>query len=418
MSPRVNATGERGRTDRRRAVALGAFLGAALAALAGAMPVAVAPARAEYPEIDPPRAEPLPEDMVFPLAVAATEVEIAFDYRTWSVREEDAESSIDQFAIPVYVRSRLQANLDFSYLFTAASSSLDFDNGGDDLSGITDGKLGVTYLLPGRRFSLGLGLRVPTGESELDPGEEAVATLLNDRILGFRVKRYGEGLDVEVRGGYATTLGPRTAVAGALSYLVKGDFPILDPLSGGESTYEPGNEISFVGQLRTRAGTRDLSGRLRIAAYNRDQRDGEDEIKEATEVELDLGVVEEHLAGIAVLDASFLLKGNTEILSATGLSPVRDVGGNILRVGGGFYGKLDARNELGGRADLSVFGEGEQGTGDGLVFAIGPRYRRALGGGLAAGLGYTFAVGHAEDGTIDLTGHDLTATLGYGWGRR
>jgi len=417
MRPRVTAIGTRGQA-RRRSTALGVLFATTCAVLAGADLGAVAPARAEYPELNPPRAQPLPEDMVFPLAVAATEVEIAVNYRTWSVRDEDGESSVGQFAVPVYLRSRLHANLDFSYLFTAASSSLDFDDGSDDLSGVTDGKLGVTYLLPDRRFSVGLGLRIPTGESELDPREDAVAQVLNDRILGFRVKRYGEGPDVEVRGGYATTLGAGTAVAGAVSYLVKGDFPILDPLSGAESTYEPGNEFSFVGELRSRAAARDWNGRLRIATYSRDRWDGEDEIKEATEVELDLGVVEEHLTGLAVLDASFLFKGNTQILSSDGLSPVRDVGGNILRVGGGFYGQLDARSELGGRADLSLFGEGDNGTGDGLVFAIGPRYRRDLGGGFAAGLGYSFAMGSAEDGTIDLTGHDLTATLGYGWGRR
>jgi len=245
-----------------------------------------------------------------------------------------------------------------------------------------------------------------------------VARVLNDRILGFRVKRYGEGLDVEARAGYATTLGTGTAVAGAFTYVIKGSFPILDPVKGTESTYEPGNEFSFMGRLRARALARDWNGEFRVAAYGQDQRDGAGEIQEGTEVELGCSVVEEHLTGIAVLDAGFLLKGNTQMLGAEGLSPVRDVGGNILRIGGGFYGKLDPRSELGGRAGLSLYGEAENGTGDGLVFEIGPRYRRDLGGGLAAGLGYTFSVGNAEDGTIDLSGHDVTATFGYGWGRR
>jgi hypothetical protein len=276
----------------------------------------------------------------------------------------------------------------------------------------------LTYLLPDRRVSLGLGLRVPTGESELDPTEQAVAAILNDRILGFRVKRYGEGFDLEARAGYATVIAPGMTMAGAISYVLKGDFPILDPVTGGESTYEPGNELSFVGRLRARAMARDWSGDLRVASYSRDQRDGADEIQEGTEVEISGSVVGEHLAGIVVLDAGFLLKGTTEVLSAAGLSPVRDVGGNILRFGGGFYGKLDARSELGGRAGLNLYGEAENGTGDGLVFEIGPRYRRELGGGLAAGLAYTLSVGDAEDGTIDLSGHDVTATFGYGWGRR
>lgn len=408
----------RAATGKRRDLARGICLAITCAALVGGAPAPPACGQEPAPIQSLTASELPPADTVFPLSVAATAVEMALDYCTWSVKEEAGESNIDQFALPVLVQSRLHADLGFSYLFTVASSSLDFDGGGGDLSGITDGKLGLTYLLPDRRFSVGLGLRIPTGESELDPGEEAVARVLNDRILGFRVKRYGEGTDVEMRGAYATTLGARTAVAAAVSYLLKGDFTILDPSSGGESTYGPGDEFSVAGELSTRAGGRELNGRLRLATYGRDQLDGVDEIEEATEFEIGLGIVEEHLSGVAVLDASFMIKGNTRILSAEGISPVRDVGGNILRFGGGFYGLLDARNELGGRADLSLYGEGESGTGDGLVIAIGPRYRHDLGGGFAAGLGYTFSVGNAEDGTIDLTGHDLTATLGYGWGRR
>jgi hypothetical protein len=409
MGSRVTSGREAGRAGWLEPPALSVLVVASVVAVALMASAGVRPALADAP----------PAESVFPLAIGATEVEVGINYRTWSVGQEAGESDIDQLAIPVYVRSRLGESLDFSYLFTAASSSLDFGGSGEgDLSGVTDGKLGLTYLLPDRRFSLGLGLRVPTGESELDPTEQAVAAILNDRILGFRVKRYGEGFDLEARAGYATVIAPGMTMAGAISYVLKGDFPILDPVTGGESTYEPGNELSFVGRLRARAMARDWSGDLRVASYSRDQRDGADEIQEGTEVEISGSVVGEHLAGIVVLDAGFLLKGTTEVLSAAGLSPVRDVGGNILRFGGGFYGKLDARSELGGRAGLNLYGEAENGTGDGLVFEIGPRYRRELGGGLAAGLAYTLSVGDAEDGTIDLSGHDVTATFGYGWGRR
>ncbi len=357
---------------------------------------------------------------VGPTPIGATSIDVGLNYRTWSIQQESGDSSVDQFAVPVFVRTSLTKSLDFSYLFSAASSGLSLGAGEEGtLEGVTDGKLGVNYLLPGNRVSLGLGVRVPTGESVLDPQEDAVARVLNDRILGFWVKRYGEGTDVEMRGGYSAVLGRGVALAGGVSYTLKGDFPFQDPLSGVEANYEPGDELSVLVRLEARAIARDWRTQVRFATYGTDQRDGVDEIQEGSEVELGLTMAEEHLAGVLELDAGALFKQDTEIVSAEGASPVRDVGGNILRVGGGFYGKLSAASRLGGRVGASWYGEAKSGTGDGFVFEVGPRYRRQFGSAITADLAYTFYAGNAEDKTIDLIGHDVTIAFGLlAWGRR
>jgi hypothetical protein len=354
-------------------------------------------------------------------------LQFGFHYRRWSVDQSGATSTIDQLAVPIYALTAIRPDLDLSYLFTAASSGVSVENGAENsLSGITDGKLGLTYYFPDHHWSAGLGLRVPTGESALDPEEETVAQALNDRIFGFPVRRYGEGTDLELRTAYATSWRSGVRAAAGIAYLMKGSFPILSPTDSTgaraeDSRYEPGNELSLSGRLRFRALDGDWTAQARYATFGTDERDGSPELDEGSELGMSLLVVEEYIVGVGEFGAEFLWKGETEIASAAGVQPVRDVGGNILRLSGAFHGQLDPRSRIGGRTAFNWYGETDTGTGDGMVFEVGPFYRRTLSDRFSLEAGYTFLLGNAEDGSIDLTGHDLSVGLGFAplkwWGK-
>jgi hypothetical protein len=350
---------------------------------------------------------------------ADPDLEIGVNYRTWTSTLGDTEARLSQFVLPVFFRSNLRKNVDFSYLFNAASSELSASVAGDSrLSGVTDGKMALGYISSDQRFSAGLGFRVPTGESKLSPEEEEVALALNDRVLGFRVKRYGEGLDVELRGGYATSPNARLALAAGVSYVAKGEFTFLSVDEDREATYEPGDEFGLTGKLRTRALAREWTAGVHMATFSVDRRDGRKEIDEGTQVGVLVTMREEHLIGIAELMAEGVWKGDTKVLSAEGFIPVRDVGGSILRLRGDFHGQPGRRSRLGGHVGASWYGENQTGTGDGFVFELGASYRRSLGRWLTAEAGYTWLTGNAEDGTVDLRGHDVLLVLGVGGGGR
>lgn len=350
-----------------------------------------------------------PEGSFFP---RAAEVTSGISYRTWSIKPKEGEDfRLGQFVLPVYVHSVLHENVEISYLFNVADSDLDLGPAeGNRLSGVTDGKLALTYF-PDRHFSAGLGVRVPTGESRLEPEEETIARELAERIFGFRVKRYGEGLDVEARGGYATLLDRDLAVSAGAAYLVKGEFKVLNPIDQLENTYQPGNEFSVLAAANGRALGSDWAGRFQFTTFETDRRDGADEIQEGNEAGFRLRVRDEYLAGIVDFEVDALWKAETEIVSAGGLPPTRDVGGNILRTGGMIRSRMNRRSELSGRAGVNWYGETKRGIGDGLIFEAGVGLRRTLAAGFDLGLGYTLFLGNAEDRTIDLTGHDVTLSL-------
>ncbi|HWN82658.1 MAG TPA: hypothetical protein VNM87_11210, partial [Candidatus Udaeobacter sp.] len=374
--------------------------------------VAPRPARAEEPGIDLGA-----QDDAGGLSSLWPGIQLGVHYRRWSVEQGGVTSTVDQLAVPIYALTSLRSNLDLSYLFTAASSEVAVEEGAESsLTGITDGKLGLTYYLPDPHWSVGLGLRVPTGESALDPEEETVAQALNDRIFGFPVRRYGEGTDLELRTAYATSWRSGVRAAAGIAYLIKGSFPILSPADSNEvrddeSRYEPGNELSLTGRVRFLALDGDWTAQARLAMFSQDQRDGSPELDEGTELDLGLLFSQEYLAGIGEVGVEWLLKGETEIASAAGVQPVRDVGGNILRLTGAFHGQLDTKSRIGGRTGLSWYGETDTGTGDGLVFELGPFYRRVLAERWSLDASYTFLLGSAEDSTIDLTGHDVSLAI-------
>ncbi len=346
----------------------------------------------------------------------AAEVSVGISYRNWSIKPTEGENfSVRQFVLPAYAHSVLRDDVEVSYLFNIAHSNLAAGPGETgSLSGITDGKLALNYFFPDRRFSAGLGLRVPTGKSRLDPEEEAVASQLAERIFGFRVKHYGEGTDVEMRGGFATLLGNGIAVSAGASYLMKGDFQVLSPVEQQESTYQPGNELSALASARGRAFGREWTGRVQFTSFGTDRSDGTDVIKEGSESSLRLRVRDELLFGVVEWETDALWKGDTDIVGAGGLPPTRDVSGSILRLGGAFSGRIDRLTELGGRAGVSWYGESDRGVGDGLIFELGPRLKRTLRPRLDLNLGYSLFFGHAENGTVDLTGQDVTLAFGLG----
>ena len=343
-------------------------------------------------------------------------INAGLEFRTWSISEPDGTSDLTQFAYPVYVQSRLGDNLDYSCLFNLASSSLDYGGGDSNaLRGLTDGKLSVTGHLPDPRFSLGAGLRLPTGESELDAEQDNVAQVLIDRMLGFHVKRYGEGMDLELRVGFAEARSPELALAAGISYQLKGDFDVRNQSGAGTSTYEPGNELSISGAAHLQLGERQVDASLRWITFAVDRRDGQDELEEGRQLGLTADVSQEIMRGVLAVGADLVFKDDTVIFGdGEELAPIRDVAGDIFRLRGSFDGRLDQATALGGSVSLAWFGETDAGTGDGFLFEGGPHLVRRLMPGLELHARWLLLSGNAEQNSIDLSGQAISLGIGLG----
>ncbi len=346
-------------------------------------------------------------------------VTAGFEFRRWTITEPDGTSKLTQFAYPVYLQSHLGTNLDYSCLFNLAASSLDYGSGAsNELNGMTDGKLSLTLYLPDPRFSMGLGLRLPTGESKLDAEQDNVAQVLIDRMLGFHVKRYGEGMDVELRAGYAAAQSPELALAAGAAYQLKGGFDVREQSGGGFATYEPGNELSVFGAAHLQLGERQLDASIRYLTFAVDRRDGRDELDEGRQLMLTGDASQELMHGLLAVGADLVFKDDTVIFGdGEELAPIRDVAGNIIRFRGAFDGRLNQATTLGGAVSVAWFGETDAGTGDGFLFEGGPHLVRTLAPGLALRARWLLLSGNAEQNSIDLSGQAISLGIALGGSR-
>jgi hypothetical protein len=251
----------------------------------------------------------------------------------------------------------------------------------------------------------------------LTPEEDNVARIILDRMLGFYVRRYGEGTDFELRTGYAGTQSPRLTLAGGFSYVFKGSFDVRNPAGGPLSSYDPGNELGLYGSARMRVAAGHLDARLQFVDFARDRRDGRDELEEGRQLALTGVLTQEVIGGVARLEVTGLWKADTVVYSGGQRSqPLRDVGGNILRVNTDFSGRLTRRLTLGGLLGLAWFGETDAGTGDGFLLELGPNASYSLIPGLRLRADWILMSGDSEQGTIDLRGQAIAVALALGDG--
>jgi len=165
-----------------------------------------------------------------------------FFYRSLKLTDSAGnETKLTQAAAPVSLNLRLGTGL--SALFYGAFASTSEEPPGFDkvsFSGLTDVRAKLFYSgMEGTVFSLGVSL--PTGKHALTTQEEPVADFAALDPLGFRVRRFGEGFNLEGGITRAFEAGENGAFALGVGYLAKGEYEYREGLA---SKYKPGSELS------------------------------------------------------------------------------------------------------------------------------------------------------------------------------
>jgi hypothetical protein len=363
------------------------------------------------------------------------DAELGSSYRKWTVKKAGVEEAeVSEFAAPLRVRVPIGERADLSLSFSGVSARLLAD-GGSHYRGPADATLSASYLARGRtRLAVQVGF--PTGEPDPDASERAIATIAANRILGFPVRRFGEGLDAgaSLVQGYAPT---RSLVLSAgAGFLRKGEYTYT--ASGGtERKYNPGDETFFAAGMEWEWGRTtgvSLGADLRYRLFSADRRDGEDYYEEGDEVDLLVDAALLFAPGRrAGLELFFAFKGDGSEEGAFALGSLdsltveryllRDLTGDYREVSAFYEHRVHPRVDLLARAQAGEYGGYSLPAGiDGAALLGGARVYE-LGGGL--GIAVTPSVrlridaarlaGDAEDGAIELAGYDLGAAVHWSY---
>lgn len=205
-------------------------------------------------------------------------------YRTWTI--EDATTgqkrTLRQFA------SRWHATFetsDVTELVFYTSGGFSQDRAADvaEISGLSDVKLKGFYHAAQDQLLFGLGVNLPTGQTNLDDEQVRAANAISPNVLGFRQRRYGEGFDLDLSVAAGRHIGETVTLGGGVSFLHKGPYDLDDT-----SEYDPGSELALTVGADFQRETVAASGDVVYRLFSKDKLDEADSFEEGAQIELNL----------------------------------------------------------------------------------------------------------------------------------
>jgi len=169
-----------------------------------------------------------------------------FFYQRWTIDGGKNESTVEQASLPLFASIPITKELRLFFSESNAWSS--WSDESETLSGIGDAKLKASYNLLENRVLLTGGISLPTGKNSLTAPESRVSNALYQEGLGFKVRRLGEGLNIDVGVAAADAVG-YISFGGGVNYLFKGGYEsVADSLNSGDRIkYNPGDRITLTG---------------------------------------------------------------------------------------------------------------------------------------------------------------------------
>jgi len=329
---------------------------------------------------------------------------LPLSYRAWTLESDSAgvKTKIAQMHAPIVGSLALHPTADLVITSAAAGSSLDLgaSTGADEISidGAADVTAQAVWRLLGDRLLLQAGVNLPSGKRELTLDQFALARLLGQPLLGFRLDEYGRGFDWSAGAAAALPAGERVLVGFGGGVVEHGEYVLL--AQGGE--YRPGREgsVSFGLDLgiddQGEAPVR-LDATYRL--YARDELGPTTVFEEGDQLELQLGL---HRAGTpnrASLVARLVAKSdNVAHESAVGSDAVASLktsAGTQLGLSASCERDLSPVATLGFGGAWMNFSDADAPGQEGDAFEFGPALAYSMG----------------RVGRIDLGARYLAATL-------
>ncbi len=135
------------------------------------------------------------------------------------------------------------------------------------ISSVGDTQLRGSWRSPSRRWSVTVGMDLPTGKTPLSASEYVVASrILASRVLDFYVKRVGEGFDAMASVAHSYPIGRNTVLGVALAGFLKGEYDVAADLGLDPIVTEPGHRLHLSASLLAREHDRDPDWDLRASA--------------------------------------------------------------------------------------------------------------------------------------------------------
>jgi len=322
-------------------------------------------------------------------------------FRSWKVKESGAETTISQWALPVYIHYPVSNQLTLRITESVSFSSL--KNRGS-LNGLSDVKVKASYRMMEDSVLLAASLGLPIGKNSLDDEQAEVAHELYTDALDFGVTRLGEGIVLNLVAATAREVGPVVAGAGA-GYLLKGAYETTFDV---DTQYNPGDELDLTGGLNWKGEQIYLRTDLVYTLYTADEVDDKEFFKQGNQLTAAMRFTYRPQPILMSFSIRDTMIGKNDYPNPGGEleTEEKNTHGNRLNLDFIFGYAVNEPMTLHGIFSVNKIGKNGYDENDAGIFTFGAGMRYALNG-VVLNTGLNFSTGSRNDDDISGFGFDL-----------
>ncbi len=340
----------------------------------------------------------------FNYPVQIVSVSPKFLFQSWEINEGGVKKTISQFVTPVAVVMPVSANFDL--ILASSNATTSFDNGTSyNLNGLTDGKIRVLYRMANSKILVNAGINIPSGKNAFNQNEGIVAAEIAEPVLGFHVRSFGKGFNVDLGLAYAHRLRDNLFLGIGFGYLANGEYKFS---SNQTNKFKPGNELSMTLGLDIRGEKLFLRGDLLYRSFATDKMQNQNIFKQGSQIELE-GLCQVRMNRFAlVISARNVIKSSNKMISGG-----RTVLADRDFIGSSFWGQsnlvynLNNTTSIIGNLSLRRFGDSDIQMGNATIISSGVGLQYKLSEMLLLHGNADYLTGDAENGRIDLSGTEI-----------
>ena len=328
----------------------------------------------------------------------------ALIFQTWkltSPEPEKVDERLSQVVLPLFWTRSLSSNVSLSVSQANAIMRAEAEGADDSFSGLGDTKLKLTYEFPEGHVKLNAGMSLPTGDNFLSPAEVDIANQFYSEVLGFRVNRLGEGVDLHLSAGATQSIAAVILSAG-LGYLRKGSYDVME----GTPQYDPGEQFQAVAGAHLGGNRIGWGSNLAYTKYTADLFDNQIWFEQGAEVLIDSTVRWGGRRSQFELMFREILRGKNRVRTTVDelSSEILNTNGNRREIA--FWGGYQTSPilQIYGQAEYQSTRENEKDEGESAVwlFTIGANFQ--LTDHIKGQIGGRLATGEMRNGAVDLQG--------------
>jgi hypothetical protein len=326
--------------------------------------------------------------------------------QSWRIKDSTGTNRVSAIFTPLRLSIPVASNFDLDFYSASAFASLDQETS-QTLNGLVDSKIRGTFRLNDYHWLVQVGVNLPTGKNLLAADEANVNSRLTETVLGFLIKRYGRGLDVDAGVAYAWSVSEKAKTALGVAYLRKGKY--LFRRDDGRR-FQPGDEFTATTGLEVKTERLLLRSNVLAKFFQKDRLGGRTAFQEGAQIEINGDVsfpVRKWRFALSIRD---VIKADNKTFSAGGqtVAAIKDnFSGNIFwlnqQVTYPFSEKFSAAAAFG----LNILGKSDLQLGDAQIINFGAGAQFKLSEHLIAQASGSYSTGEAKDAaaqTFDLRG--------------